>query len=56
MIFILNDYEREKLEQMDLLAQQNQLREEYFEVVKEQGAEYLRYKKLLVRRKRKKGT
>ena len=41
-------YERQRLEQFHLLNQEMKLEEEYAEIVKEQGREYLRYMRPLV--------
>ncbi len=38
-----DEYERRRLEELDLLTQRKELRNEYFEVVKEGGQRYLRY-------------
>jgi len=45
---IPDDYERRKLEEFDLLNHERRLGNDYFEVVKEDGLEYLRYMKPLI--------
>jgi len=43
-----DDYERTKLEEFDRLNREKKLSNEYFEVVKEEGKEYLRYFRPLI--------
>ena len=43
-----DDYERRKLEQLDLINLEKKLENDYFEVVKDQGRETLRYMKPLI--------
>lgn len=43
-----DDYERRKLEEFDRLNREKKLSNEYFEVVKEEGKEYLRYFRPLI--------